>query len=240
MDLMSEASSYNALSRGNTLAEQIYKQLTRAVYSGSFAPKERVNIRRLAEEIGASVTPVREAVLRLVADGVLRVTEKNAIIVPERNEHEIDEIFAVRRTLEGEMAMAAAPNFSIREIKFLTETQNRFLQALDVGNYKEVLQLNSEFHFAIYELANSPLRLAIVQMLWLRIGPTLRYMYPFLHKGRADHRRHEDIIDAATRHHPESLRAALLADLDSSQDALRAYIRDHVAQPSRRAAGAKR
>ena len=108
-------------------------------------------------------------------------------------------------------------------------------------SYKEVLQLNSDFHFSIYELANSPLRLEIVRMLWLRIGPTLRYMYPILHKGRADHRRHEDIIDAATRRDPKGLRDALLADIETGRIALRQYIRDHSTKPSsRRAASAAR
>lgn len=238
---MDEISGYEALSRGDTLADQVYKQLTRAVSSGSYAPNERVNIRRLAEEIGASVTPVREAVLRLVADGVLKVTDKNAIIVPERTEAEIDEIFEVRRVLEGDMAKAAAPNFSAAHVKLLAQTQSRFLRALDAGDYKEVLQLNSAFHFSIYELANSPLRLEIVRMLWLRIGPTLRYMYPILHKGRADHRRHEDIIDAASRRDPKGLRDALLADIETGRIALRQYIRDHSTKPSSRrvASGAR-
>lgn len=235
---MEEILGYEALSRGDTLAEQVFKRLTRAVSSGSYAPNERVNIRRLADEIGASVTPVREAVLRLVADGVLRVTEKNAIIVPERSEAEIDEIFEIRRLLEGEMARAAAPNFSALGIKHLSQLQSQFLRALDAGNYKEVLQLNSDFHFSIYELANSPLRLDIVRMLWLRIGPTLRYMYPILHRGRADHRRHEDIIDAASRRDPQKLRSAVLADIETGRIALRQYIRDHAAKPSPRRAAA--
>jgi DNA-binding GntR family transcriptional regulator len=240
MTIAFDAPSYESLYRGDTLAEQIYKQLARAVSSGSYAPKERINIRRLAAEMGASVTPVREAVLRLVADGVLRVTEKSAIIVPERIEAEVDEIFAIRRGLEGDMAMAAAPNLSPRDVKYLSDTQSRFLKALDAADYKEVLQLNSDFHFAIYSLARSPLRLEIVRMLWLRIGPTLRYMYPILHKGRADHRRHEDIIDAAQRRDPEGLRSAVLADLESSQGALHRYIREHSAKPSRRSMAEKK
>ncbi|MFA5490351.1 MAG: GntR family transcriptional regulator, partial [Candidimonas sp.] len=221
--------------RSDTLAAQIFRQLTRAIVSGSYAPKERVNIRRLAAEIGASVTPVREAVLRLVADGVLQVTEKNAIIVPERTEPELDEIFEIRRTLEGDMATAAAPNFTDADIGYLKETQSHFLKALAAEDYKEALQLNSNFHFAIYELANSSLRLEIVRMLWLRIGPTLRYMYPLLQRSRTDHRRHENIIDAAERRNPEDLRKTLLADLESSQDALRQYIRNYAAQPTRTA-----
>jgi len=96
-----------------------------------------------------------------------------------------------------------------------------------------VLQLNSTFHFSIYQRAQSPLRLEITRMLWLRIGPTLRYMYPLLHKGRADHRRHEDIIEAAAQRDPEALRTAILADLASSQDALRQHIQEQATRVTR-------
>lgn len=233
MNSWGDSLNYEALSRGDTLAEQIHRQLAGRLSAGSFAPKERINLRRLAVEIGASVTPVREAVLRLVADGVLSVTEKNAIIVPERTLDEIGEIFDIRRTLEGEMAMAAAKILTAADVKHLVETQKAFLAALDAGDYQRVLQLNSTFHFSIYQRAQSPLRLEITRMLWLRIGPTLRYMYPLLHKGRADHRRHEDIIEAAAQRDPEALRAAILADLASSQDALRQHIQEQATRVTR-------
>lgn len=224
MSLLEDPLNYGALSRGDTLAEQIHRRLTSAISAGLYAPLERINLRRLAIEIGASVTPVREAVLRLVADGVLSVTEKNAIIVPERGMREVSEIFEMRRWLEGEMAFAAASVISNADVSLLRNTQKLFLAALDAGDYQRVLQLNAKFHFAIYERAESPLRLEFTKTLWLRIGPTLRYMYPLLHRGRADHRRHEDIIDAAAAKLPDDLRKAVLADLGSSLDALRQYV----------------
>ena len=220
--------------RGDTLAEQVYRQLSTAILSGSFAPMERITIRRLAEEIGVSVTPAREAVLRLIADGVLQTTDKNAVLVPERTEAEIVEIFNIRRSLEGEMAEVAAPRLRDEDIKLLEKTQKKFLQALDAADYKEVLRLNSVFHFFIYTKSELPLHLKITESLWLRIGPTLRYMYPILHKNRADHRRHEDIIDSAARRDAVALRNAILNDLQSSQIALSQYIESHGSEHSPR------
>jgi DNA-binding GntR family transcriptional regulator len=215
---------YEQLVRGDSLADQVYRQLATAILSGSFAPSERINIRRLAEEIGISVTPAREAIVRLVADGVLQTSEKSAILVPERTEAEIVEIFTIRRSLEGDMAETAALSLTDEDVCFLEETQKRFLKSLDESNYKDVLRLNSMFHFHIYERSGLPLHLKITESLWLRIGPTLRYMYPILHKNRSDHRRHEDIIESAARRDPAALRSAILGDLDSSQVALMQYI----------------
>ncbi len=220
--------------RGDTLAEQVYRQLSTAILSGSFAPMERITIRRLAEEIGVSVTPAREAVLRLIADGVLQTTDKNAVLVPERTEAEIVEIFSIRRFLEGDMAEVAAPRLRDEDVAFLEDTQKKFLQALDAADYKEVLRLNSVFHFFIYTKSDLPLHLKIVESLWLRIGPTLRYMYPILHKNRVDHRRHEDIIESAARRDGGALRNAILNDLQSSQVALSQYIETYGSGPSPR------
>jgi len=240
MPLNDELLDYGMPMRGDTLADQVYRQLSTAILSGSVAPKERINIRRFAEEARVSVTPVREAVLRLVADGVLEVTEKNAVLVPERAEAEIEEIFDIRRTLEGEMAEAAAARLSDEDIAFLEGTQRRFLDALGEANYRQVLHYNSIFHFAIYKRADLPVRLKIDESLWLRIGPTLRHMYPILHRNRTDHRRHEDIIDSAARRDPKALRNAVLEDLKSSQIALKQYMHEYPDSPRRRKAVERR
>lgn len=234
MTLIEQSPINDMLTRGETLGGQVYRWLANAITAGSYSPKERINIRRLADELRSSVTPVREAVLRLVAEGVLETTDTGAIIVPERTQGEIQEIFEVRSVLEGEMALAAAPNITDDDVEHLGSIQSSFLDALDQSDYREVLKLNAIFHFSIYRRANLPLRLKIVETLWLRIGPTLRYMYPILHKGRSDHKRHENIIQAAASRDPKALRAAILLDLESSQAALHQYLQDHSVLPRRR------
>jgi DNA-binding GntR family transcriptional regulator len=236
MPLNDELLDYGLPTRGDTLADQVYRQLSTAVLSGSVAPRERINIRRFAEDARVSVTPVREAVLRLVADGVLEITERNAVLVPERTEAEIEEIFDIRRTLEGEMAQTAAALLSDDDIQFLAETQQKFLNALNDADYRQVLHYNSIFHFTIYKRAGLPVRLKIVESLWLRIGPTLRYMYPILHRNRTDHRRHEDIIESASRRDPKALRSAVLEDLKSSLIALKQYVHEYADRNQRRSA----
>lgn len=232
MDGRNSAPEYETPIRGESLAEQVYRQLSLAILSGSFAPNERVTIRRLADELSVSATPAREAVLRLVSDGVLQVTERNAIVVPARTEPEIREIFEIRRSLEGALASRAAKRLGDDDITALTEVQSVFLTAMAARNYKEVLRYNCHFHFRIYRKADLPVHLKIVEGLWLRIGPTLRYMYPIL-QDRTRHRRHEDIIDRAKARDPSGLKAAIIADLDTSEQALYRYLRQEAALPRR-------
>jgi DNA-binding GntR family transcriptional regulator len=214
---------YEPPSRGEPLAEQVHRQLCAAILSGSFAPDERITIRRLANELQVSATPAREAVLRLISDGVLRTTERNAIVVPARTEAEIREIFEIRRGLEGTLAAKAASLLDAADLTFLLETQEVFLKVLAAQDYKEVLRYNAQFHFRIYRRAGLPVHLRIVEGLWLRIGPTLRYMYPILQADRGRRRRHEDIIERAQAHDADGLRAAIIADLDTSEKAIRRY-----------------
>lgn len=230
MDSGSSEPQYETPIRGASLAEQVYRQLCLAILSGSFAPEERITIRRLADELSVSATPAREAVLRLISDGVLQVTERNAIVVPARTEPEIREIFEIRRSLEGALASRAASQLDDSDIEALIEIQHVFLRVIAARNYKEVLRYNSHFHFRIYRKADLPVHLKIVESLWLRIGPTLRYMYPIL-QDRHRHRRHEDIIDRARSRDPSGLRAAIIADLDTSEQALYRCLRQGAASP---------
>ncbi|SEH77989.1 DNA-binding transcriptional regulator, GntR family [Paracoccus alkenifer] len=215
---------YETAQRGDTLAQQVSRQLSSAILSGMFAPLDRLNIRRLADEMGVSATPAREAILRLISDEVLQINNKGAIIVPERTAPEIAEIFSIRRMLEGQMAASAAAALTDDDIAFLEATQAEFLRSLADADFKEVLRYNSLFHFRIYERAGQPIGLRIVESLWLRIGPTLRHMYPYLQRNRGNHRGHENVIDAARHRDPEALRHAILADLDASETALKRYI----------------
>ncbi len=233
MPFTESPSSQETLTRGDRLGDQVYKWLAATIMAGTFAPGDRINIRRLSAELNSSVTPVREAVLRLIAEGVLDTTNTSAIIVPERTESEIREVFEVRRVLEGEMAFAAADNITQADVDKLIAVHKQFLSALDKSDYREVLRQNSIFHFSIYRRSERPLRLKITETLWLRIGPTLRYMYPFLQDGRENHKRHENIIEAAAKRNREELRLAILADLASSESALQQHLNEPT-PPKRR------
>ncbi|WJS85364.1 GntR family transcriptional regulator [Paracoccus sp. TOH] len=211
--------------RGDSLAEQVHAQLARMILSGAFAPNDRINLRQIAPDFSVSVTPVREAVLRLVSDGILQTTDRNAIVVPQRGADEIREIFEIRRVLEGDLAEAAATKLPPADIEALRETQADFIMALEKKDYREALRLNTELHFRIYTAAEMPVRVKIVEGLWLRIGPTLRNMYPILTLHRPDSSPHDRILSAASARDARGLREAVVADLNRSEEALLEYLR---------------
>ncbi len=233
MSIGLDAAETDMPSRGDSLAEQVFRQLCSAILAGSFAPEERITIRRLADDWNVSVTPAREAVLRLISDGVLQATDRNAIVVPVRSPPEIQEIFEIRRALEGALGANAAVHMDAEDIAFLEQTQADFMQAIGRQDYKEVLRHNAQFHFRIYRRADLPVHLKIVESLWLRIGPTLRFMYPILQGAPDRRRRHDDIIDAARARDADGLKVTIIADLKTSEKALQRYSEEAAAQKRR-------
>lgn len=210
--------------RGQSLADQVYGRLCAALLSGAFAPGERVNIRSVATQMDVSVTPAREAIMRLVSEGALLSSDRNAIVVPELTLAEVGEIFEVRRMIEGNLAHAAAELLTADECRRLASLQTRYLAALGAKDFREALRLNSLFHFLIYGKPDQPIKLKIVEGLWQRIGPTLHYMYPALLVNRGQYRNHEAIVEQAERRSAAGLGEAVLADLASSEAAIRAAL----------------
>ena len=223
---------YESTKRGDLLVDQVYQQLCHAILSGNHAPTERLNIRRLADSMNVSVTPVREAISRLISDGILCSNEKHAVVVPKLKVAQVDEIFHVRFLLEGDLAEAAAANMRDEDIAFLTQAQASFLGALAVKNYRDALKFNSQLHFRIYERAGMDITFKIVENLWFRVGPTLHFMYPILDRDRTRNRRHETIINEARRLDTTGLRAAVLEDLRSALGAIHQYLEDGAEQGS--------
>lgn len=219
-----EKDAFNAV-RADSLAEQVHAQMSRTILSGGFAPNDRINLRQIARDFEVSVTPVREAVLRLASEGILQTTERNAIVVPPRTAPEIAEIFQIRRTMEGDLAEAAADKLGADDIAAMRETQADFIIALERKDYREALRLNSDLHFRIYGVAGMPIRLKIVESLWLRIGPTLRHMYPILSQHGPDDSPHDQILSSAAAGDAKGLRDAVIWDLNRSEEALLEYLR---------------
>lgn len=163
--------------------------------------------------------------LRLVSDGILQTTDRNAIVVPVRREAEIREIFQIRRTLEGDLAEAAVDNMRPPDLDLLRETQADFILALQKHDYRDALRLNARLRFTIYGAAGMPIRLKLVEGLWLRIGPTLRNMYPLLDTHQEGGSPHDAILTSIASRDGLRLRKAVIADLDRSESALLEYMR---------------
>lgn len=161
----------------DTLQEQIYQRLREVIMTGAIRPGQTLSYRGLADKLGTSPMPVRDAVRRLVGERVLQVHANRTIGVPLPTRERLAETYRIREVLEGLAAQEAALHVTKADIRNLRaleedlENEHRNSQA----SSDRYLSLNENFHFSIYRLAQMPHLLDIIERLWLQIGPLLNF-----------------------------------------------------------------
>jgi DNA-binding GntR family transcriptional regulator len=131
-------------------------QLRERILGGEYAPGERLGEVELAEKFGLSRTPVREALRRLAAEGLVDITTNKGARVVEYPPPDLEYIFMIRAHVEGLAARAAAQTASAAEIDRLDHIATVLKDHAEAGNLDEVYRLNAEYHATINGLAGSP------------------------------------------------------------------------------------
>jgi DNA-binding GntR family transcriptional regulator len=156
----------------STLSERVYQKLRAALIGGRLSLGEVVTLRGVAAMLGTSVTPVREAILRLASDGALELLPNRLIRVPELSLKRFRELTDMRILNEGEAVARAAKHVTAETIKILERiNKEEQLAVAEDKSYLERSRINQEFQFTIFRLANNEVQLSIIEMLWLRAGP---------------------------------------------------------------------
>ena len=125
----------------------------------------------LAEELGVSITPVREALLTLEAEGYVRGLPHKGLLVPELVAERAQEIYGLRLTLERELTEAAVANMTPPTFVELQDLQRSLVRAIAGNDLLTIRTANYRFHFRLYEQADRPQTLQFVRVLWAK--------YPF-------------------------------------------------------------
>ena len=154
--------------------QAIYHQIRDLILFGILVPGQAVTIQGLVDLIGAGMTPVREAIRRLTAEGALEIGGNRRVTVPEMTMTRLDEISFARLSIEPRLAELATRRMSDRCLSELTELDKEIDGAISSGNVERYLEFNYRFHFRLYEQAGAPVLSRLSQSLWLQSGPALR------------------------------------------------------------------
>lgn len=198
------------------LWDRAHSQLRNALLSGKFEPGSGLTLRFLAETFGTSVTPVRDAVTRLVAQGVLRQGSRNSAIVPEVGAEELNHLTIIRCELEGRAAFEAASKATTKSIQRLENALQRMEQSATLRDYQTYLDSHREFHFGIYDIAEIPLLADMIENLWLRCGPLLSLVTPDYVRLLKRTNYHFEILDAIRNADADNARRAIVADIEQA------------------------
>ncbi|MDM0071690.1 GntR family transcriptional regulator [Variovorax sp. J31P207] len=206
-----------------TLSGDVYKQLSELLMGGRVMPGEQLSLRTIAQSLGVSVMPVREAVNRLLSEKALELMPNRVLRVPTMTVSQFREITDIRVNLEGLATARAAELVDENGLREIEAAHDRFLREslLKKPNEANLIALNKELHFAIYRQARMPMLLEMIEALWLRIGPILNYD---LRSGSArvtehvsaDH--HDRIFSALRNKDAAGASKALAGDLRGAAD----------------------
>ena len=204
-----------------TLREQVTQAVRSALMHGHFQPGQPVTVKALSTMLGASVMPAREAMNRLIAEGALELRANRSVIVPALSRQEFDELTDLRCHIEALAASHAVESVGsahIARLKALDEAMRAAAPVADVDTY---LHGNFEFHFLIYRLGASKFLLSIIEKLWVRVGPLIRFSLDetgFVHSTRL----HARVIRGLETKDGAMLREAIQADITGAAQTIRA------------------
>ena len=182
-----------------TLRERVYEEVRAALMEGKFKPGEPLRLQAVADAVGTSLMPVREALRRLVAERALVTTHSRAMLVPFPTEAEFVDIMETRLQLEPFAARLASRNFPAKQLSELENLHQRMLSSEKPSDY---LRYNQRFHFGVYKAADRPILLSHIESLWLHIGPLLNHLLGQMTLRAAQDRveltadRHRQLLDA--------------------------------------------
>jgi len=192
--------------------DRVYRTLRSRIMHGEMPPGQALTLRGIGKQFEVSMTPAREAVRRLAAEGALKMSSSGRISTPELSSDRIEELASLRALLEPELASRALPRAHMALIERLQTINTNVSEAVVKQDAVGYIRSNLEFHRTLYLRAQAPAMLAMAETVWLQMGPTMSKLYGRL--KRTEVPPHHRLIVAALRAGDEpGLRLAIRTDV---------------------------
>ncbi len=203
------ASRKNGFRRPLTAQEAVLRELRRWIMSGELRPGEHVLQDEVADRLGVSRVPVREALKVLTAEGQVSYEAHRGYRVTELSIDELRELYLMRRLLETEALRWAVPRVTAEDIKHLWALNEEIETVCANGDFLGVMELDREFHLALFEKARLPRLLKTIRLLWQNSEPYRGVFLNALDSRRRARKEHRAILKACEDSDVESVVAAL-------------------------------
>jgi len=191
--------------------ERVFRALRTRIMHGEIAPGEALTLRGIGKTYDVSMTPAREAVRRLVAEGALFLSSSGRVSTPALSNERIEELATLRALLEPELASRALPRAHFALIDRLEAINQGVSQVIARQDATGYIRMNLEFHRTLYLRAQAPAMLAMAETVWLQLGPTMRALYGRLNRTEPPYH-HKLILAALKAGDDPGLRLAVRAD----------------------------
>jgi len=207
-----------------SLAQRAYDGLLGILLSGEMRPNDAIMERRVAEQLGISRTPLREAIRRLEGEKLLQRQSGGAIVICPMSVEDFLNILSVRRLLEGEAARKAAGHMSEQDLLVFRERMVTLARKQEPSGLA-VQELGPELHLSIARSAGNNVLASVIEDMGKRTRIFTRRFMRISERRSQYCEEHMELIDALIEKDGERARAAMERHIDS----IRAYVLDKLA-----------
>ncbi|HOJ77242.1 MAG TPA: GntR family transcriptional regulator [Bacillota bacterium] len=137
------------------LRELVFETMREAIINGQLRPGERMMEIQLAEEMGVSRTPVREAIRKLELEGLVVMIPRKGAYVAGLSLKDIADVFEIRRALEGLAAELAADRITDQELENLERYLVKISEEIECGDLNKVVEIDTDFHTLLYQASRN-------------------------------------------------------------------------------------
>lgn len=204
------------LNRGIPLREQIYVLIRRAIVTGRLPPGALVSEIDIAERLGISRTPVREAVRKVSDEGLIEVLAQAGTYVAEISQHQVEEAYVIRIALELESVKRAAATMKQSYVHDLEDIVDAHEVALRRDRFDDAIARDDDFHRYIAEMNGLTTLWKVVDMSKAQMDRCRLLALPLPGYGSATIAQHREILRALETGDPKAAMKALKVHLDAS------------------------
>lgn len=190
-----------------TKVEAVYERLRESIISGVYKPGERLVIGKIAQELGVSETPIREALRILESEGLVEIRSHVGPVVKGIEDVDIRESYVIRGVLEGFAARESVDYFTEKDFKKLEDFLEEMRKALENKDYVRYGTLNKEFHAYICSLNPYKKLYELIMELWNRWERTRAVFMLSPSRGEESLSEHEKIVELIKNKRKEEIEA---------------------------------
>lgn len=208
------------------LREVVFNTLRHAILRGDLTPGERLMEVKLADMMGVSRTPVREALRRLESEGLVQMIPRRGAVVAHIDEKRMTDVLVVRKALEELAIQIACDNMTRTDIERLKEVTEALELAIDRNNIDKIADLDVKFHDIIFNATDN---LRLIQILNNLRDQMFRYRLEYI-KVKSEHesvlREHKAIIKALEEHDTITASDVIKTHIDKQGEIVKKEIKE--------------
>lgn len=213
-----------------SLTDEVYEYLSGKIIAGRYTSGDWLRQDDISTVLGVSQTPVREALDRLVANGLAERVPYRGVRVPILKPNEIVDAFQLRLILETTGARLAARDISAEEVHTLEQLISQTAEMISLDDMSTLRQLNKQFHARIVEAARNPLLLKLYEVTTNAFPDWMLYEYMFRHPELlqsslvSEYNEHKRIVDALASRNPEAASLEVANHIKNLWQGLQSYL----------------